>query len=336
MRLLYFRGTHPNFGDDLNEIVWPQLAPDLFGHPAEEAEHGFLGIGTLIGRPFPDVRRIHVFSSGVGYDRIDPRQHDYRFWCVRGPLSARAMGLPADLAIVDGGIMAPELLGIARAAAPSTKPIVIPHWESLLVGGGWAEACDIAGYTMVDPMQAPATVIAQIAAAPLVITESLHGAIMADVLRVPWIAIVTTANVPLFKWFDWTASVRTPLSFVPIRPPSPEALARFGRPGIGAPGRPVAIGEDQAFAHFARWGMEDAGVTDSRFTPRGIARAITARLGERIGGISPKRTAAALRAVAANVTPQLSPDGAVAERRTMLLARLDELRAARAEGRLDA
>ncbi|MEH3046403.1 polysaccharide pyruvyl transferase family protein [Sphingomonas adhaesiva] len=335
MKLLYFRGTHPNFGDDLNEIVWPRLAPDLFGHPAEEAEHGFLGTGTLIGRPFPGVRRIHVFSSGVGYDRIGERQRDYRFWCVRGPLSARALGLPADRAIVDGGIMTPELLGIARAATPSAKPIVVPHWESLLVGG-WAEACEIAGHTLVDPMQEPATVIAQIATAPLVITESLHGAIMADVLRIPWIAIVTTANLPLFKWFDWTASVRTPLNFVAIRPPSPDALARFGRPGIGALARPVPIGEEQAFGHFARWGMEDAAPSPSRFTPARIARAVATRLAERIGGVSPRQTAAALRSIAANVTPQLSPAGAVEERRTMLLARLDELRAARAEGSLDA
>jgi succinoglycan biosynthesis protein ExoV len=331
MRLLYYRGQHPNFGDDLNEIVWPGLAPDLFD---EDDNDGFLGIGTLIGRPFPDARRIHVFSSGVGYDRLAAGRDHYRFWCVRGPLSARALDLPADRAIVDGGILAPEVLGIARAPSPTAQPVVVPHWESLLVGG-WAEACDLAGFTLVDPMQPPATVIAAIAAAPLVITESLHGAIMADVLRVPWIAIVTTANLPLFKWFDWTASVRTPLTIVPIRPPSPAALATFGRPGIGASGRPVTIGEEQAFAHFARWGMPDTAAR-RRLTPAAIARALGARIGERLTGVSPARTAAALRAVARTVTPQLSPDGAVEERRSMLLDRLDALRAAHADGRLDA
>lgn len=333
MQLLYYRGEHPNFGDDLNEIVWPQLAPDLFGHADEEAEDGMLGIGTLIGRPFPEVKRIHVFSSGVGYDRIAGARADYRFWCVRGPLTARALGLPADRAIVDGGILAPELLRIARAATPAAQPVVVPHWESLLTGG-WAEACDHAGYTLVDPMQPPATVIAAIAAAPLVITESLHGAIMADVLRVPWIAIVTTANLPLFKWFDWTASVATPLRIVPIRPPAPAALARFGRPRIGRLGRPVAIGEEQAFAHFSRWGMIDSDAAAPRRGAATIARALATRIGERIGGVSPAQTAAALRAVAANVEPQLSPSGAVEERRAMLLARLDELRAARADRRL--
>ncbi|TVV72919.1 polysaccharide pyruvyl transferase family protein [Sphingomonas solaris] len=331
MRLLYYRGEHPNFGDDLNPLTWPHLAPELFD--AADAEDGLLGIGTLIGRPFPEVRRIHVFSSGVGYDPIPGPQADYRYWCVRGPLSARALNLPADRAIVDGGILAPELLGITRAAAPAARPVVVPHWESQLLGG-WAEACDQAGHTLVDPMQPPAAVIAAIAAAPLVLTESLHGAIMADVLRVPWIAIVTTANLPLFKWFDWTASVSTPLRLVPLRPPSPAALAAFGRPGIGASGRPVSISEEQAFAHFARWGVEDARPA-ARYTPGRITRAIIARIGERISGVSPVQMGAALRAIAANVTPQLSPAGAVEERRAMLLARLEELRAAHAERRLD-
>ena len=330
MQLLYYRGQHPNFGDDLNEIVWPHFASDLFDAHGDD---GFLGIGTLIGRPFPEARRIHIFSSGVGYDKLAADREQYRVWCVRGPLSARALGLSADRGIVDGGILAPEVLGIARAAGPATQPVVVPHWESLLIGG-WAEACDLAGHLLVDPMQPPATVIAAIAAAPLVITESLHGAIMADVLRVPWIAIVTTANLPLFKWFDWTASVHTPLRIVPIRPPSPAALATFGRPGIGAPGRPVTIGEDQAFAHFARWGMDDV-AGERSMSPARIARAIAARLGERATGVSPAETAAALRRVAQTVTPQLSPAGAVEERRTMLLARLDELRAAHAERRLD-
>jgi succinoglycan biosynthesis protein ExoV len=329
MRLLYYHGQHPNFGDDLNEIVWPQLAPELF-HDLQ-APDGFLGVGTLIGRPFPAAERIHVFSSGVGYDQIDNLSANYHFWCVRGPLTARALKLPADRGIIDGGILAPELLGITRSAAPAARPVVVPHWESMLVGQ-WEEACDLAGYDLVSPMQSPADVTGAIASAPLVLTESLHGAIIADVLRVPWIAIVTTGNVPLFKWFDWTASVRTPLRMVPVRPPSPAALARFGRPQLGRPCRPVTIGEDQAFAHFTH-GI-NAGVASRSRTPAGIARAIMGRLDDRRKGISPQRTAAELRNVAASIEPQLSPSGVVEERRAALLARLEELRSAHAADNL--
>jgi succinoglycan biosynthesis protein ExoV len=204
--------------------------------------------------------------------------------------------------------------------------------------GGWAEACDIAGFDLVDPMESPASVISAIASAPLVITESLHGAISADVLRVPWIAIVTTANLPLFKWFDWTASVETPLRIVPMRPPSPAALAKFGRPGIGTMARPVTISEDQAYAHFASWGMEHGSPhrkVDASRVARALAQRVGERIGERVKGVSPARAGAALRAIASNVEPQLSPAGVVDARRMQLLARLEELRAANADQKLN-
>ncbi|MBB5714742.1 polysaccharide pyruvyl transferase family protein [Sphingomonas aerophila] len=303
----------------------------MFG-PATPSADGFLGVGTLIGRPFPEVSRIHVFSSGVGYDPIAAVHPSNHYWCVRGPLSARVLNLPTDRAIIDGGILAPERLGIGRASA-SAKPVVVPHWQSMLVGG-WDEACNLAGFSLIDPMQPPEKVIGAIASAPLVMTESLHGAIIADVLRIPWIAFVTTGNVPLFKWFDWTASVRTPLRIVPVRPPSPRALALFGRPKLGTVNRAVEVGEDQAFDHF----MKGINIASSR-QQRGagaVARGLLARLGERIDGVTPQGTALALQKLASSAAPQLSPPGVVEERRASLLDRLEELRAAHATGDLAA
>jgi len=91
---------------------------------------------------------------------------------------ARVPHLPDDRAIIDGGILAPERLGISRLS-PSDKPVVVPHWQSLLVGG-WETACDLAGFLLSDPMRSPMMVIGSIASAPLVLTGSLHGAIIAD------------------------------------------------------------------------------------------------------------------------------------------------------------
>jgi succinoglycan biosynthesis protein ExoV len=330
MQLLYYRGDHPNFGDDLNAFVWRGLAPELFVEGESDAD-GLLGVGTLIGRPFKNVERIHVFSSGVGYDRLSVVPATNRYWCVRGPLSARALNLPADRAITDGGILAPDQLKIVRALKPLNTAVVVPHWQSLLIGQ-WAETCELAGLKLVDPMQAPATVIAAIASAPLVLTESLHGAIIADTLRVPWIAIVTTDNVPLFKWFDWTASVRTPLRMVPIWPPSHEALARFGRPKIGRPRRPVNVGEEQAFSHYMN-GINADPLARSLDLSK-VARGAAARLIEGFQDVSPEGTAKALRAVVSSIDPQLSPSGVVDERKAALLSRLEELREAHAAGRL--
>jgi len=144
-------------------------------------------------------------------------------------------------------------------------------------------------------MQSPMMVIGSIASAPLVLTGSLHGAIIAD-------------DPP---------------------PPSPEALARFGRPKPGSLNRPAEIGEEQAFDHF----MQCINVASSR-QHRGagaLARGLLARVGERLDGVTPERTAAALKSLAM-IAPQLSPSGIVEERRASLLDRLDELRNAHAAG----
>ena len=72
----------PSLGDDLNGVVWPGLAPELFEGAARSAD-GFLEVGTLIGRSFPEVRRTHVFSSGVGYDPIAGFHPSSLYWCVQ-------------------------------------------------------------------------------------------------------------------------------------------------------------------------------------------------------------------------------------------------------------
>ena len=68
MKLVYFRGKQPNFGDDLNAVLWPRLLPGLFDETGAE---GFLGIGTLIGMATPGCLRLHVFSTGAGYDAVE-------------------------------------------------------------------------------------------------------------------------------------------------------------------------------------------------------------------------------------------------------------------------
>jgi hypothetical protein len=112
-----------------------------------------------------------------------------------------------------------------------------------------------------------------------------------------------------------------------IRPPLPEALARFGQPKLGSLNRPVTTNEEQAFDHF----MQGINVASSRQQQGAgaLARGLLARVGERIDGVTPERTAAALKSLAM-IAPQLSPSGIVEERRASLLDRLDELRNAHA------
>jgi succinoglycan biosynthesis protein ExoV len=62
------------------------------------------------------------------------------------------------------------------------------------------------------------SILAQVRGARLLITEAMHGAIVADALRVPWIAAQ-----PLFwghhrKWLDWSEAIGVDLRFRPLKP----------------------------------------------------------------------------------------------------------------------
>ena len=92
MRLYYYEDT-ANFGDRLNQWLWPRLLPDRWDPDDGIA---FSGIGTIINASMPASRRWIVFTSGVGYGG-PPANFGGDGWTVasvRGPLSAAVLGLP--------------------------------------------------------------------------------------------------------------------------------------------------------------------------------------------------------------------------------------------------
>jgi succinoglycan biosynthesis protein ExoV len=48
----------------------------------------------------------------------------------------------------------------------------------------------------------------------VLLTEAMHGAIIADSLRVPWIPIVSNPSILSFKWDDWCQSLS--LEYQPV------------------------------------------------------------------------------------------------------------------------
>lgn len=295
MQLTYYRGRQMNFGDDLNPVLWPRLLPDTLDGTGSE---GFLGIGTLIGRPFPGLSHLHVFSSGAGYDAIDSWAMPRTIWCVRGPITARLLGQP-EAALTDGAILAPEVLALpAPWAHPTGRIGVVPHWESLHFPG-WQDACAAADMALISPIDTPANVCAAIGSMSLLLTESLHGAILADTMGVPWIPIVTTRNVSALKWVDWCLSVGVAFAPVAVPPPCAAAALAYGRPTPTHGMRRRSLDADDAMAEFRARTAAPAAVAHPavlRTRAKAVLREITGRhaLASRLLGFSPARTAHAL------------------------------------------
>ncbi|MEL7511768.1 MAG: polysaccharide pyruvyl transferase family protein, partial [Cyanobacteria bacterium J06554_3] len=225
MKLFYYKTQRPtaNFGDELNPWLWPRLIPAFKDSESAASESTvFVGIGTILNNTMPQwlqtAKRLVFFSTGFGYGRQFRlhKQANWQIYCVRGPLSAKRLKLPASLAITDGAALLKRFLPPVPTAKREYKVAYIPHFRH----GSPAlfkRVCEQANIHFIDPAAPVEEVISQIGHSQLVISEAMHGAIVADTLRVPWIPVRTSPKILPFKWWDWCASMEVPYRYQMIK-----------------------------------------------------------------------------------------------------------------------
>jgi succinoglycan biosynthesis protein ExoV len=208
MKLYYYQSDEvKNFGDDLNEWLWQRLLPDFFD---QDDETLFVGIGTLLNDYLPSEGKKIVFGSGVGYGNGIPlvkNPDDWNFYCVRGPLSALKLGLPQETAVTDAAMLLKNVY-----QAPLSKKryqfSYMPHaYFSWKAGNSWRKICKSLGFGFIDARDSIETVLAAMGETEVLLTEAMHGAIIADTLRIPWIPIRSASIISSFKWLDWCMSL---------------------------------------------------------------------------------------------------------------------------------
>lgn len=233
MRLFLHPGGSANFGDRLNLTMWQHLLPQ--GYFDGKDGELFLGIGSLLADRFPQTVRKVVAGSGYAATTPPPATRDgsWEVLFVRGPRTAQALGLDPRLAIGDAALLLRETP--LAPPSPGLKAAFIPRIDSL-ARGNWAEACRLAGVDFVSPTGAVDDVVSAIRGARVVVCEALYGAVVADALRTPWVAVRPITPAHRFKWFDWAEALG--LGLRPhVLPPSSlrEAWsAATGFPGSGA------------------------------------------------------------------------------------------------------
>jgi succinoglycan biosynthesis protein ExoV len=218
MDILYYKAPGGNFGDDLNGVIWQHLFSQTI---LKNDSAAILGIGSIFNDSCASIaqtkgKKVFVFGSGAGYAPLPSDWREWQILALRGPLTA-ALIERSELAVTDAAILVAST-PLVPAPRRNRLTLFMPHHQSAAYGK-WDEAASKAGLTYVDPRWQIQTILRYFSEADLVIAEAMHGAIVADALRIPWIPVSISPDNLSFKWWDWMLSLG--MRYEPTRlPPS--------------------------------------------------------------------------------------------------------------------
>jgi len=220
MNLIFYKSEKGNFGDDLNSWLWPQL----FGEKIllENSDTAFLGIGSILMKNSFFIEKANTYKNkivfGTGLRSIKEEisfDDSWNIMFLRGPYSSLKLTNSLNNYISDSayciGLLPNynDLLKIPK----KHKLSFIPYFKSI-DKVNWEAICKQLGWNLILPTGNNVEgFINEIASSEQVISEAMHGAIIADVLRVPWKRlrfyshIYEGEGVSEFKWNDWLLSV---------------------------------------------------------------------------------------------------------------------------------
>ena len=214
---MWWHVGRPNFGDDLTPDLFQRLTgmPVRF-EPNRSAPH-VLGMGSILSKATPASI---VCGSGLIEPVDSPVQA--RAVSVRGELSLRALASPScDVLLGDPAVLVSEF-----AAPPAQKRHrfgFVPHVRSV---ERW-QSLNVKGHKFIDPAAPAWVVIDDIASCEVILSQSLHGIILADALGVPnvWVAPSEAMRGGRFKFDDYFTTIDAP------KDPVPESMDIFQDPG---------------------------------------------------------------------------------------------------------
>lgn len=210
MKLRYY-DAHPNVGDALNEWLWPKIfGQDLCKHP----DIDFVGIGSILskGNVFGGQDKV-IFGSGVREESFDGCFNALRrLSFVRGPHSASATGLPY---ITDSAYCLALCGDNYHNLCNSPKTIdtvYVPYFRHVPMVN-WRLFEHLTGIRVLPSTSHPLMFLHILSQAKYVISTSMHGAILSDVLRIPWSGVrldnllAESWKTNRLKWSDYLHSI---------------------------------------------------------------------------------------------------------------------------------
>jgi len=229
MKAYYYQAPGGNVGDDLNALLWERLLPDF---EQLTAAQWLVGIGSMLDQRLNALEGSKIVM-GTGL-RPGARRlvlvGDVRFAAVRGKLSERELGLGPEVALCDPGFLVGQVWPrqVRSQAGTGARVGLVPHIYSERWSNIAAVAAD-AGLDVISPRLPVEQFLERLGNCSRVYCESLHAAIFADALRIPWARTRISSHyyegdgVAEFKWRDAFSIVDLPVEsatravLIPIR-----------------------------------------------------------------------------------------------------------------------
>lgn len=213
---LYWCRTNPqNVGDALNIWLWKRLIPDL---ESLDPSGTLFGIGSILDDRLNSPGPKYILGSGARSNNHGIRKEaDLRIFSLRGPLTAMALNAPSKLAMTDPASM---IFRLKENKCCGSDIGLIPYFSASQKT--WSLIAENIGYRFISPHLDIEEFLSELSQCKFVITEAMHGAILADSLRIPFFPIRANSaalegNTNIFKWNDWAESLS--LQFEPINLP---------------------------------------------------------------------------------------------------------------------
>ncbi|MBK8457918.1 MAG: polysaccharide pyruvyl transferase family protein [Phyllobacteriaceae bacterium] len=165
----------PNFGDDINPDFFERISGKRIRLTRRRDRLHFLGIGSILAKA---TGASTVLGSGFLVPSDSTPTMPRAVVALRGALSRAALSSADDTLLGDPLALADRL--IARPARRRGIAYV-PHCRN----AERAKRLFADSIAVIDPRRPPLDVIADIAASEAVISQSLHGLIVADAFGVP-------------------------------------------------------------------------------------------------------------------------------------------------------
>lgn len=221
MKCYWWRnGSTKNFGDELSQLILSHFA-QVDVERSNPATAEIVSTGSVLDVLPPKWSGI-VAGSGQLHSRTRSDLTNARVFGLRGEFTAKFTKLSdndrTNLVIGDPGLLASELVTVERFRHELG---VVPHWsDNDLYHRELAQSrrYHYAEPILINPMNDPATVIAQIGSCKKIVASSLHGIIVADSFGIPrrteqFAKMSSPYEGGAFKFADYASSIRQPIEF---------------------------------------------------------------------------------------------------------------------------